>query len=590
MIIESTHMQVLKVWAPFAETLQILISGHATPLEKASGDWWHTFDPVAPETEYLLAVNNNEPVPDPRSPWQPGGIHGPSRTLDHKAFEWSDDYFQPAPLSSAVIYELHVGTFSEHGTFDGVTAHLDHLVDLGVTHVEVMPVNGFSGSRGWGYDGVNLFAPHEAYGGPYGFKRLVDACHSRGLAVILDVVYNHLGPAGNYLDHFGPYFTARYRSPWGMAVNLDGHGSHEVRRFFCDNAAMWMRDYHVDGLRIDAVHTLVDMSAVNFMEELTQTAEQVQAETGRHKVLIAESDLNDPRVVRSRTSGGYGMDAQWSDDFHHALHAVLTGEQNGYYADFGTLTDLARALSRVFVYDNRFSAFRQRFHGKPVHDLSGHRFLGYLQTHDQVGNRALGERLSHLVGHDRFKAAAAIMLLSPFVPMLFQAEEWAAETPFLYFTDHEDPELGVAVKKGRCEEFGSFGWDPEKIPDPQARETFDRCVLNWDERDKPPHADIFDWYRQLIALRKTLPEATDGRMDRVEAAADDTAGWLVMTRGRLVVACNLADHKQFVPVSGADKTDLQICSAENPQINDRGIELPGNCAAVLYKKPGTREE
>ncbi|MFW6080750.1 MAG: malto-oligosyltrehalose trehalohydrolase [Desulfosalsimonas sp.] len=582
-------MQVLKVWAPFAETLQVLINGQAFPLEEKSGGWWHTARPVAPETDYFFMVDSKKPVPDPRSMRQLRGIHGPSRKIDHKAFSWSDDNFQPPPLSSAVIYELHVGTFSGKGSFDGMIEHLDHLADLGVTHVEVMPVNGFSGSRGWGYDGVNLFAPHESYGGPDGFKRLVDACHAKGLAVILDVVYNHLGPAGNYLDHFGPYFTDRYQSPWGMAINLDGSGSHEVRSFFCDNAAMWMRDYHVDGLRIDAVHALVDMSAVNFLEELRQTAEQVQAETGRHKVLIAESDLNDPRTVRPRTAGGHGMDAQWSDDFHHAMHAVLTGEQTGYYSDFGTISDIARALTRVFVYDNRFSGFRQRFHGRPVHELSGKSFLAYLQNHDQVGNRAIGERLNHLVSPARFKAAAALMLLSPFVPMLFQGEEWAASTPFLYFTDHEDPELGEAVRKGRCGEFASFGWDPEKIPDPQAVETFNRCVLNWEEKQKPFHADILDWYMQLIALRKNLPEATDGRMDRVRASADDDASWLVMNRGRLVVACNLADHGQLLPVPDAEKMDLKLCSGKNPKINARGIELPGECAAVLYKKPGAEE-
>ncbi len=460
--------------------------------------------------------------------------------------------------------------------------HLDHLADLGITHVEFMPVNGFPGSRGWGYDGVNLFAPHEAYGGPEGLKRLVAACHAKGLAVILDVVYNHLGPVGNHLEEFGPYFTDRYSSPWGKAINLDGPESHEVRRFFCDNAAMWLRDYHVDGLRIDAVHTLVDMSAVNFLEDVKQTAEQVQAETGRYKVLVAESDLNDPRIVRTRTVGGYGMDAQWSDDFHHALHAALTGEQNGYYADFGTLSDLARALCRVFVYDGRFSSFRRRFHGRPVLDLCGHKFLGYIQTHDQVGNRALGERLNHLVSPGRFKIAAALMLLSPFVPMLFQAEEWAASAPFLYFTDHEDSKLGEAVKKGRCEEFSAFGWDPEQIPDPQALDTFSRCVLNWEEKEKHPHAEILKWYRDLIALRRKIPETSDGRLDRVHVDADEFAKWLVMTRGKLAAACSLARTEQLVPVLDADRREVLLCSARIPEINDQGIVLPPDSVAVLY--------
>ena len=582
-------MSRLEVWAPFAQSLEARISGRTVPFAKISEGWWRLAETMAPGTGYALSVNGKDPVPDPRSMRQPKGIDGPSQILDHSAFAWDDAHFQPRPLSSAVIYELHVGTFSQQGTFDGVIPHLDHLLDLGVTHVEIMPINGFSGTRGWGYDGVNLFAPHEAYGGPDGFKRLVSACHAKGLAVILDVVYNHLGPAGNYLDWFGPYFTDHYLSPWGRAVNLDGAESHEVRRFFCDNAAMWLRDYHVDGLRIDAVHAFFDLSAVHFLEDLRQTADQIQAETGRHKILIAESDLNDPRTVRPTAAGGHGMDAQWSDDFHHALHAVLTGEKGGYYSDFGSISDIARALTRVFVYDNRFSAFRRRYHGRPVHGLSGHRFLGYLQNHDQVGNRALGERLSHLISPGRLKTGAAIMLLSPFVPMLFQGEEWAASTPFQYFTNHPDPNLGEAVKKGRCKEFAAFGWDPDQIPDPQASDTFARCVLNWEEKEKPPHADILDWYRQLIALRKNLPDAADGRLDRVHAAADDTAEWLVMTRGKLAVACNLAGHTQLVPLSGADQMEIKLCPAKNPQITTAGIELPGDCVAVLYQNPAMEE-
>lgn len=581
-------MTRLSVWAPFAETLHALINDQKHALTPDSGGWWHLAAPLPPDTDYAFLVNNGGPVPDPRSPCQPYGIDGPSRTVAHQSFHWHDATWQPPPLSSAVIYELHPGTFSEKGSFDGVADHLEHLVALGVTHVEVMPVNGFSGSRGWGYDGVNLYAPHAAYGGPHGFQRLVDACHRHGLAVILDVVYNHLGPAGNYLDYFGPYFTDRYRSPWGRAINLDGPDSHEVRRFFCDNARMWMRDYHVDGLRLDAVHALPDQSAIHFLEELEQTARQVEAETGRHRVLIAESDLNDPRIVRPRAAGGLGMDAQWSDDFHHALHSVLTGEQGGYYADFGTLADLARSLTQGFVYDGRFSAFRRRFHGRPAHGLSGHAFLAYLQNHDQVGNRALGERLGHLVHPARLKTAAAIMLLSPFVPMLFQGEEWAATTPFLYFTDHKDADLGDAVKKGRCEEFASFGWDPEQIPDPQAGTTFSRCVLDWNEKDTPPHADILKWYQQLIALRKKLPEALDGRLDRVRVETDDTARWLVMHRGQLVLACNLAAVKQLVPVSGADEKQLLVCSEENPEVLPRGVVLPPDAAAVLY--PGAVRE
>jgi maltooligosyltrehalose trehalohydrolase len=577
-------MNRLKVWAPFAKTLKAQINGKEISLEKKSDNWWQTPEPLDAATDYAFIVNNQNPVPDPRSPRQPQGIHGPSQTMDHSAFVWHDDHFQPVPLSSAVIYELHIGTFSKKGTFDGAIEHLDHLADLGITHVEIMPVNGFSGNRGWGYDGVNLFAPHEAYGGPDGLKRLVDACHQKGLAVILDVVYNHLGPSGNYLEIFGPYFTDRYKTPWGRAVNLDGPESHEVRRFFCDNAVMWLCDYHIDGLRIDAVHAFADTSAVNFSEQLCLAVKTAQARTGRHKTIIAESDLNDPRIVTPVSAGGFGMDAQWSDDFHHAVHAVLTGEKQGYYQDFGSINDIARALTRVFVYDGRFSEFRRKHHGRPVYNICRHKFLAYIQTHDQVGNRALGERLNHLTSPDLAKAGAALMLLSPFVPMLFQGQEWAASSPFLYFTDHQDAELAEAVSKGRIREFASFGWDPEKIPDPQARNTFERSVLNWNEIKKQPHAEILNWYKQLILLRKKLAQSQDSPSDTTEAFADDTAGFLVMTRGRITLAFNLADKKQPVPVKNANKMSIKLCSAKDFEINANSIILPPESAAVLHRE------
>ena len=380
------------------------------------------------------------------------------------------------------IYELHVGTFSPEGTFDGAAARLDHLVDLGVDVVELLPVAQFPGRHGWGYDGVDLYAPHDPYGGPDGLKRLVDACHARGLAVVIDVVYNHLGPAGNYLAEFGPYFTDRYTTPWGTAVNLDGPDSDPVRDFVVGNALMWVRDYHADGLRLDAIHAIVDTSAVHILEELRAQVEALAAELGRQVFLIAESDLNDPKIVHRPELGGYGIDAQWSDDFHHALHAVLTGERTGYYADFGSLDHLAKSLRQAYVYDGGYSPHRRRRHGRSPAGLPPTRFLGYLQNHDQVGNRATGERSSMLLSTGLLKVAAAIVLLGPFVPMLFQGEEWAASTPFLYFTDHDDPELGEAVSEGRRREFAAFGWSPEQVPDPQAPETFEASVLRWDER------------------------------------------------------------------------------------------------------------
>jgi maltooligosyltrehalose trehalohydrolase len=412
--------------------------------------------------------------------------------------------------------------------------------------VELMPVAEFSGDRGWGYDGVDLYAPHHAYGGPDGLKRLVDACHAQGIGVVLDVVYNHLGPAGNHLAEFAPYFTDRYATPWGEAVNLDGPESDEVRRFFVDNALMWLRDYHVDGLRLDAVHAIVDTSAVHLLEQLAVETADLSAHLGRPLHLIAESDLNDPRLIRRRETGGYGLDAQWSDDFHHALHAALTGERSGYYEDFGRLSQIATALRRAYVYAGERSGFRQRRHGRPPGDVPGWRFFGYLQNHDQVGNRATGERSSHLMSIERLRIGAALVATAPFVPMFFQGEEWGASTPFLYFTDHRDPELGRAVSHGRRREFASFGWDPDDIPDPQEEKTFLRSKLDWDELEHPHHAELLAWHRSLLALRRSRPELTDGRMDLVEVEADDEAGTLVVRRGRVIVTVRLGDEDSVV--------------------------------------------
>src|ERR1700722_13382288 len=421
--------------------------------------WWvvATALPI-PGADYAFVIDGAEPpVPDPRSQSQPHGVHGRSRFVDHSAFPWTDSGWKAPALDSAIVYELHVGTFTAAATFDAAIDRLGYLKDLGVTHVELMPVAEFSGDRGWGYDGVDLFAPHHAYGGPDGLKRLVDACHARGLAVLIDVVYNHLGPSGNYLPRFGPYLTHRHSTPWGDAVNFDGRGSDEVRRLFCDNALMWLRDYHCDGLRIDAVHAIIDTSAIHFLEQLASEVAALERELGRRLVLIAESDLNDSRIVRARELGGYGIDAQWSDDFHHALHCVLTGERAGYYSDFGTIADLAKALRHAWVYDGRYSNHRGRPHGRSPAGLSGHHFLGYAQTHDQVGNRAKGERSSHLMSIARLKIGAAIVLCAPFIPMLFQGEEFGADTPFQYFTNHEEPELAKAVSEGRRKEFAAFG-------------------------------------------------------------------------------------------------------------------------------------
>ena len=479
-------MWTFSVWAPRAHKLAVRIGAVDYPMTRGEGDWW--FADVAEATagtDYFLVLDDGDPVPDPRSPWQPYGVHGASRTLDHQSFAWTDGAWQPPPLGAAILYELHVGTFTPEGTFRSAIERLDHLKQLGVTHVELMPVNEFSGDRGWGYDGVDLFAPHHSYGGPEGLKQFVNACHGQGMACVLDVVYNHLGPTGNYLSKFGPYFTDKYSTPWGEAVNLDSAGSVEVRRFFCDNAINWLRDYHFDGLRLDAVHALVDSSAIHFLEQLATEVDALEAALGRSKVLIAESDWNNPRVVESREAAGYGIDAQWSDDLHHALHAVLTRETIGYYEDFGEVDQIAKALRETFVYSGGYSKHRGRNHGRPAAGTPSHHFLGYSQTHDQVGNRATGERFSHLTSLGKTKIAAAIVLTSPFLPMLFQGEEFAASTPFQYFTHHEEEELGRAVSEGRRKEFAAFGWKPENVPDPQAPETFERSKLQWAEIDTP---------------------------------------------------------------------------------------------------------
>ena len=576
-------MTLFRVWAPRAHSVALSLGDEQMPMSLDEGSWWSADLPGARDgQDYAFCVDDGAPLPDPRSPWQPNGVHAPSRLVDHASFPWTDASWQPRALSSAVIYELHVGTFTARGTFESAIARLDHLVDLGVTHVEVMPVAEFPGVRGWGYDSVDLFAPHHAYGGPVGFKRLVDACHARGLAVLLDVVYNHLGPVGNYLGRFGPYFTTRYGTPWGEAVNFDGRDSDEVRRFVIDNARMWLADYHVDGLRVDAVHAIVDTSAMPLLEELAAEVRALEAHLGRRLSLIAESDLNDPRVVQHPAVGGFGFDAQWNEDFHHALHVALTGEQTGYYADFKTLGDLAAALSCGFVYDGRRSQHRGRRHGRPATGLGGHAFVGCLQNHDQVGNRARGDRISQLVSPPCLKIGAALTLTAPFVPMLFQGEEWGASTPFIYFTDHEDVELGRAVHEGRRREFAAFGWDPADIPDPQAVDTFERSKLDWDEIGRAPHAEILEWHRQLIRLRGREPDLSDGRLDRVRATADERDRWLVMERGpSITIACNLGGRPARVPLAAARPRERLLSSDSDVVISDDGLLMPAESVVVL---------
>ena len=575
-------MITFRVWAPKANAVEVEVGGKRVPTTRQEGDWW-TADIAWAEVgdSYAFVVDGGEPLPDPRSPWQPHGVHGPSCLVDHDAFQWTDKGWEPPPLSSAIIYELHIGTFTPEGTFDAAIQRLDHLVDLGVTHVELMPVNQFPSVRGWGYDGVQLYAPHHAYGGSHGLKRLVDACHSRGLAVILDVVYNHLGPEGNYLPRFGPYLTDRYRTPWGPAVNLDGPYNHEVRRFLIDNALMWLRDYHIDGLRLDAVHAILDTSAVHFLEQLATEVDALEARLGRRLVLIAESDLNDPRIIRSPEIGGFGLDAQWSDDFHHALHAILTTEKTGYYADFGSLGDLASALQHAFVYQGQFSAYRRRHHGRPTTGLSGDHFVVCAQNHDQVGNRAGGERLSHLISADRLKVVAAVLLSSPFIPLLFQGEEWGASTPFQFFTDFQDPALGDAVGEGRRREFAAFGSAPAEVPDPQAQETFLRSKLQWSEISREPHTGLLRWYKELIHLRRTFAIFRDGRLDRVQVDFSPGHQWLVVERLPGILACNFSEQPEKLLLEHGGSFRQLAASRPDIRLEGRVVELPPESAAIF---------
>lgn len=559
------------VWAPFAKQLELDAAGRRVAMSRDADGWWTCDDELPAGTDYWFVVDGDR-LPDPRSPWQPSGVHGPSRTFDHREFPWTDAAFQARPLASAVIYELHIGTFTPAGTFDSAIEKLDHLVDLGVTHVELMPVAEFLGDHGWGYDGVNPFAPHHAYGGPTGLKRLVDACHARGLGVLLDVVYNHLGPVGNYLPRFGPYFQSKWKTPWGDALNFDGPDSDEVRRYFCDNALMWLRDYHFDGLRLDAVHAIVDRAATPFLEQLATEVDALKAHLGRHLVLTAESDANDPRVVRPWELGGFGLDAQWSDDVHHAIHGYLAREQIGYYSDFGSLADLAAAMTRPYVYDGRRSQHRRRMHGRPPVNLGGGRFVVFSQNHDHVGNRADGERLAHLAGLRRAKIAAGLVLLSPYVPLLFQGEEWGALAPFRFFVDFDtEPELKQAVIQGRRREFAGFGRTPEEIPDPTSREAFQVSKLDWRELDAAPHREMLAWYRTLTSLRRTYSDLTDGRLDRVAVAYDDKSHWLRIERGALVIVCNFGDADANIPLS-ADGAAYRLAASSNPIVAPHGTE------------------
>ena len=519
------------VWAPRAEKVEVHI---VSPAERfiemapeARGYHRAVVDRVKPGDRYLYRLDGATDRPDPASRLQPD-IHGPSEIPDLR-FEWRDASWKGLPLEKYVLYELHVGAFTPEGTLDAIIPRLSELKELGVTSIELMPLAQFPGARNWGYDGVYPYAVHTVYGGPLALKRLVNACHEHGLAVTLDVVYNHLGPEGNYVSSFGPYFTDHYKTPWGDALNFDLPQSDEVRRYFIDNALYWITEFHIDALRLDAVHAIIDSSARPFVEQLALAVHERARELKREVQVIAESDRNDSRIVRDLEQGGWGLDGTWNDDIHHAVHALLTGEQTGYYADFGGISRLATGLSEAFVYSGQYSKYRQRSHGNSARDLPGKRFVVFSQNHDQVGNRMLGERLSSLVPFESLKLAAGAILLSPFVPLIFMGEEYGERAPFLYFVSHSDPALIEAVRKGRADEFRAFRWEGEPI-DPQSEETFARCRLHWDDRNKGEHAILRAFYKELLRLRREVPALASLDMQNLRAIPSENNEVLFVRR------------------------------------------------------------
>jgi maltooligosyltrehalose trehalohydrolase len=600
----------LTVWAPHAHGVEVEWSldddaAQRSAMEAKGDGWWRWQAPSLPESgtaaypclDYGFRLDDGPVTPDPRSAWQPHGVHGESRFFDATAHTWRDATWagpqQGEGVLGGVVYELHVGTFTPEGTLDAAQRRLQHLVDLGVDVVELMPVAAWPGRWNWGYDGVGPWAVDDEYGGPAALQRFVDTCHRLGLGVCLDMVYNHLGPVGNYLSRFGPYFSDHHQTPWGQGLNLDGHDSLHVRRWIIDNALRWFGDFHVDALRLDAVHELHDDSGQHVLAQLADEVAVLSARLGRPLDLIAESDLNDPRTVTPTAAGGLGMNAQWDDDVHHALHVALTGETQGYYGDFaghcpampdaGPLAVLAKTLTRAFLHDGCWSSFRDADWGAPVDParVDGRRFLGYLQTHDQVGNRAVGDRISAVVTPGRQAIGAALYLTGPFTPMVFMGEEWAATTPFQFFTDFDDPAMKQAVTEGRRREFEAHGWAAEDVPDPQDERTFRRSQLDWAELHEDDHARMLAWYRDLISLRRKEYDLNNGRLDTVGVDFDEGDGWFVVRRGAFRIVLNLAASRWTVPLDDEPESVVLAWEPEQTRLRGAGVHLPPFTAAVV---------
>lgn len=576
-----------RVWAPKPALVRLDVDGQTHAMTRSADGWWHASVDTAPDARYGYLLDDDPTVlPDPRSPRQPEGVHARSQLWDPAAAAWTDTAWAGRPVEGAVIYEMHLGTFTEAGTFDSAIDKLDYLVELGVDFVELMPVNSFAGTHGWGYDGVLWYSVHEPYGGPDGLVRFVDACHAKGLGVLIDAVFNHLGPSGNYLPRYGPYLSSA-SNPWGEGINIADADSDEVRRYIIGCALRWMRDFHADGLRLDAVHALVDTTAIHILEELATETDWLAQQLGRPLSLIAESDLNDPRLITPRERGGYGLTGQWADDIHHAIHTAVSGERQGYYADFGSLATLAQTLRHGFFHAATYSSFRRRRHGRPL-DTSAEsgipatRLVAYTCTHDQVGNRALGDRPSQNLTGGQLAIKAALVLGSPYTTMLFMGEEYAASTPFQFFSSHPEPELAKATAEGRKAEFAEHGWDADEIPDPQDPQTFADSKLDWAEVDTGEHARLHRLYRDLIALRREDPDLADPWLENLTVDYDEDQGWIVVARGRMRIVCNLRAEQVRVPVTGE-----LVLAWDEPAVHPDRTELPGHSFAILRSTGGS---
>ncbi|RAJ92528.1 maltooligosyltrehalose trehalohydrolase [Larkinella arboricola] len=563
-------MARVRVWAPEAESVAVTLENpsRTLPLEPQEyGYWALTTDQIKPGNLYKIRLNQEQSYPDPASIAQPQDVHSPSEAMCLNEFIWKDQDWTNVPLEEYLIYELHVGTFTPEGTFAALEEKLDYLKELGINAIEIMPVAQFPGGRNWGYDGVYPYAVQNTYGGARGLQHLVDACHRKGIAVVLDVVYNHMGPEGNYFSQFGPYFTAKYCTPWGNALNFDDAWSDGVRQYFIENALMWFRDFHIDALRMDAVHAIKDFSSKHILQQIREHVDQLQADTGRPYYLMVESDLNDPRFINPPNTGGYGMQAQWIDEFHHALRVTAGEEQRGYYSDFNGIVHLAKSYQDAYVYDGQFSNHRKRVFGLKAEANSGHQFIVFSQNHDQVGNRMLGERTSQLVSFEMQKLMAGAVLVSPYLPLLFMGEEWSEPNPFLYFISHTEEELVEAVRQGRKSEFADFHGQGE-VPDPFADETFQRSKLQWELLRQDPHQTMFRYYQALIALRKQQPALRQLSRQHLEVTVQEDQQTLVLRRWhsdqQVVCLMNFSKQPQSVSVPASAEPWVKLLDSADP--------------------------